>query len=100
MDFKASRLVEHRGVEPRLASLGEVRNSRSATLTVAELVCSPRFRFASACGRQPTGLTLSSAPLQCFALYSAGDAVPDVIPQNKTTREGGFVLWSIGESNP
>ena len=64
--------MELRGFEPRLAALGQVRNSRIAVLPLAMLFCSPRFRFAFVCGEQPTGLALSSAPLQCFALFQYG----------------------------
>ena len=64
--------VEHRGVEPRLAALGQLRNSRPLLAGASYgLLCSAGFRLVSACGGQPTGLPLGSAPLQCFALYSA-----------------------------
>jgi len=54
------------GLEPVVSlTLGQVRNSRLLSLPLGMLLCSPRFRFASACGGQPTGLTLISAPHRC-----------------------------------
>ena len=38
---------EFRSFEPRLASLGQLRNSRDPALPLASLVCSARFRFAA-----------------------------------------------------
>ena len=55
-----------------LALLGQVRNSRLLSLPLGTLLCSPRFRFASACGGQPTGLTLISAPHRCAVSTSMG----------------------------
>ena len=40
-------MVVPTGLEPGLALLGQVRNSRMAALTLASLLCSPRFRLAA-----------------------------------------------------
>ena len=67
-----------------LASLGQVRNSRLASLPLATLLCSPRFRVAFACGEQPTGLTLRFAPPRCFT-----SRVPQVQSILGNTKEKG-----------
>ena len=67
-----------------LAALGQVRNSRLASLPLAMLLCSPRFRVAFAFGEQPTGLTLRSAPPRCFT-----SRVPQVQSILGNTKEKG-----------
>ena len=47
------------GLEPGLAALGQVRNTRPASLPLALLVYSPRFRLASS----PTGRASAPRPI-------------------------------------
>ena len=57
-------LVEHRGVEPRLAALrllGQVRNSRLPSLPFGRLLCSPGFRLASSATGGASAPPLSNA---------------------------------------
>ena len=57
-------LVEHRGVEPRLAALrllGQVRNSRLPSLPFGRLLCSRGFRLASSATGGASAPPLSNA---------------------------------------
>ena len=58
-------MVVATGLEPGLAPLGQVHNSRPASLPLASPLCSPRFRLSIASGDCPTGAPLGSglAPL-------------------------------------
>ena len=75
LEASASRVVvEHRGVEPRLASLrslGQVRNSRLPFLSFGILLCSPGFRLAlSATG----GARLRPSPMHRIVFGQDADA--------------------------
>ena len=84
------------GLEPVVSlTLGQVRNSRLLSLPLGMLLCSPRFRFASACGGQPTGLPLISAPHRCETGTSMGHTGSELqkITKEKPPASGRLFLW-------
>ena len=99
-----SSMVEHRGVEPRLA-----HSIRSVSFTiVVPLHCRSRHSFVQPTSasfslrEQPTGLTLGSVPLHAIRKDCRGKKVQlHSSAQEKTVHKGrSFLVWSIGESNP
>ena len=105
LEASASRVVvEHRGVEPRLAHF--IRSVSFAI--VVPLHCRSRRSFVQPTSasfslrEQPTGLTLGSVPLHAIRKDCRGKKVQlHSSAQEKTVHKGrSFLVWSIGESNP
>ena len=83
-------------VEPRLASLGQLRNSRPLH---SRSDCS-FAQYASASLHPPLAALRLRASAMLRIVFGHGVRRPDVITKKEPPVKGGLFLWSIGESNP
>ena len=87
------------GLEPGLAALrllGQVRNTRLASLPLAILVYSPRFRLASS----PTGRASALRPIDAISIDRTPVRRSPQAIRKKDHHEGDpFSVWSVLDSN-